>query len=127
MEKEFIPYEEALELKELGFNEECLDKYIPTSQKLSSDMETWGEFYPESAMIPAPLYQQAFRWFRDENLSNCYIYHYQDRTDGSINFGYSITHNYGIEEIRFIKENYMTYECAELACLKKLIEIIKSK
>ena len=27
MEKEFIPYEQALALKELGFEEECLDFY----------------------------------------------------------------------------------------------------
>jgi hypothetical protein len=127
MEKEFIPYELALELKELGFDEEFLDKYIPTSQKLSSDMSTWGEFYPESAMIPAPLYQQAFRFFRENKLSDCYVYRYQERTDGSINYGYSILNNFGIEETRFIKENYTSYEEAELACLKKLIEIVKNK
>lgn len=46
--KDFTLYPEALELKELGFNEPCFDMYIPTSKKLNSDMDTWGEFYPET-------------------------------------------------------------------------------
>lgn len=113
MNKEFVPYEQALELKDLGFDEEC---YLTSYFNAESE-----EF------IPTPLWQQVFRWFRDKKLSDSYVYRYQDRTDGSINFGYSIIHNYGIEEIRFIKENYTSYEEAELACLNKLIEIIKQK
>ena len=123
MNKEFIPYEEALELKELGFNEECLDKYIPTSQKLSSDMETWGEFYPESAMIPAPLYQQAFRWFREK-----YNYCYFIRGNNYDGYYYYDIDNLGMLKYKIEIDNRLTwetYEEAELECLKKLIEIIK--
>ena len=33
MIKDFIPYEQALELKELGFNEECMAIYfVPTKE-----------------------------------------------------------------------------------------------
>ena len=122
MEKEFIPYEQALELKELGFDVECLSYW--EGESFSHHLATIeGDDY----IIPAPLYQQAFRWFRDKKLSDSYIYRYQDRTDGSINYGYSITNDYGIEETRFIKENYTSYEEAELACIKQLIEIVKNK
>ena len=31
MEKEFVPYELAAKLKELGFNEECFNMYFKTS------------------------------------------------------------------------------------------------
>ena len=100
MEKEFIPYEQALELKELGFDEECIFIYQ----------------YPNlDVKVPAPLYQQAFRWFREKhdklgciqkaNDRNRFIYLVND-----IVFGF-----------------YNTYEEAELACLKKLIEIVKNK
>ena len=125
---EFIPYEQALELKELGFDEECLDKYDPRFEKLSSDMQTWTtEHYPETLMIPAPLYQQAFRWFRDTKLSDACVCRYQSRDDGGIYFYYVINHDYGIEETRHFKEGFFSYEEAELACLKKLIEIVKQK
>jgi hypothetical protein len=130
MTQEFIPYEQALELKQLGFNEPCFGEWqnLKIGKNLVVDEE--DRIYDVSVLgadIKAPLYQQAFRWFRDKKLSDSYVYRYQDRTDGSINYGYSIIHDYGIEEIRFIKENYTSYEEAELTCLKKLIEIVKNK
>ena len=122
IEKEFIPYELALELKQLGFHEPCFASYYHAGRKLDiCEYINHGEY-----TVLAPTYSQAFRWFREKKLSDSYIYRYQDRTDGSINFGYSIIHDYGIEEVRFIKENYTSYEEAELACLKKLIEIVKT-
>ena len=36
MNKEFIPYEQALELKELGFNEPCLAIYNDSGLHLDS-------------------------------------------------------------------------------------------
>jgi hypothetical protein len=128
MNKQFILYEQALELKQLGFNEDCFGEWqnLEIGKNLVVDEE--DRIYDISVLgadIKAPLYSQAFRWFREKKLSDSYIYRYQDRTDGSINFGYSIIHDYGIEEVRFIKENYTSYEEAELACLNKLIEIIK--
>jgi hypothetical protein len=70
MNKEFIPYELALELKELGFDEPCFrfysEKYTIDS-KTGGDIKT-GEFYltdrPKTKPMrcSAPLYQQAFRW-----------------------------------------------------------------
>jgi hypothetical protein len=60
-----------------------------------------------------PLYQQAFRWFREK-----YGYYYPiHRTTNNTNqILYSIGPYAG---------DYFTYEEAELACLRKLIEIVK--
>ena len=60
MGKEFIPYEEALVLKELGFDEPCLAGWSHPFEHnpegyLNLDQE--GEYD-----FGAPLYQQAFRW-----------------------------------------------------------------
>ena len=126
MNKEFIPYEQALELKKLGFDENCLDKYDPRFEKLSSNMETWSnEHYPETLMIPAPLYQQAFRWFRDKKLSNGSVCRH-GKADGSYSYRWDILFEYGVYEERHFKMDYDTYEEAELACLKKLIEIVST-
>lgn len=124
---EFIPYEQALELKELGFDEECLDKYDPRFKKLSSDMQTWtSEHYPQTLMIPAPLYQQAFRWFREKKLCDGSVCRHGE-ADGGYSYRWDIVHEYGVYEERHFKQEYKTYEEAELACLKEMIEIIKNK
>jgi hypothetical protein len=58
IEKEFIPYEQALALKELGFDEPCFGSYDPFgSKQLScSGIYTYGN------CIAAPLYQQAINF-----------------------------------------------------------------
>lgn len=69
----------------------------------------------------------AFRWFREKQLSDACICRYQSKDDGSILFYYVIYHDYGVEETRHYKEGFNTYEEAELACLRKLIKIVKKQ
>ena len=130
MNKEFVTYEIALALKELGFNEECLGKYIPYFSKegwiLSLDAE---KIYLTNNLLrqgfSAPLKQQVFRWFREKYNQNSFIeLVYQDR----IKYDYVLYVNKKEEEC----ENYgdgpfITYEEAENACIDKLIEIVKQQ
>ena len=99
MKTEFIPYEQALELKELGFD-------IPSVS---------GYSYPDSdnLLTEAILYQQAFRWFREKYNIHIRIGKY-DETKWWANWG------------SWTSEVYEIYEEAELDCLKKLIEIAKN-
>jgi hypothetical protein len=120
MNKEFIPYKEAFELKQLGFDEPCLSYY--EGESFSYHLASIkGDDY----IIPAPLFQQVFRWFRDKKLSDMCVCRYQGRDDGGVYYYYSITKDFGIEETRHFKEGFFTYEEAELECLEKLIEIVK--
>ena len=120
MENEFIPYEQALALKELGFNEPCLKCY-----DISILLKN-GEYYLDDWYnvglngIKAPLYQQSFRWFREKYKLHNGIYPYYDE------------YEYQIKDFRLptntpINGGLMKYEEAELACLIKLIEIVKTK
>jgi len=59
MEKEFIPYEEALALKELGFNEQCLSFY--TAEGKFSNELSYNDYKNTALKTSVPLYQQAFR------------------------------------------------------------------
>jgi len=133
MEKEFIPYEQALALKELGFDEPCFGRWLiiteweaPTGEirlQLGAEAESY-----DKNQCTAPLYQQAFRWFREKyNLvhtvySNAsgYIWelHYNQERGG--------THicDSGESGDCEMSGMFTTYEKAELECLKKLIEII---
>jgi hypothetical protein len=119
MEKEFIPYEQALALKELGFNEPCLaqyKKYEVGEAKLDigfSKNELIMQFHKLSKFCTAPLYQQAFRWLlvlvnKDELFSN----------------KWSISYNEDYYSLFLGGCNMGVFE-EELACLKKLIEIVK--
>ena len=123
MTKEFIPYEQALELKELGFDEPCLTLITPNGTLESIDMEDWEKV---SGTISAPLYQQVFRWFREKHNIIAYTKIYIIR-DGVDEYHYEIK----IDKIRLHMENpysintFKTYEEAELACLIKLIELVK--
>ena len=116
MEKEFIPFEIALSLKELGFDEPCFSFYRKEKLYLC-DYKNVNE--EKISIISAPLYQQAFKFFKEKYNLNFIVYK-------NINIdGYDfceITLN-GIENINTFK----SYEEAELECIKKLIEMTKEQ
>ena len=131
MNKEFIPYEQALELKELGFNEPTLTYYfddgtIRTGLSISLYNGWTYEGVQKMLVTLAPLYQQAFRWFRDKKLCDGSVCRHGE-ADGGYSYRWDIVHEYGVYEERHFKQGYKTYEEAELACLKQLIEIVKNK
>jgi hypothetical protein len=132
MNKQFIPYEQALELKELGFNEECFGCYelAEVRDYKNNGLEIRNEIvlntlngyrkYDDKSQTPAPLYQQAFRWFREKyNL----LYTIEETLeDDEVWYEWTIKSPNGFEG-----SFEPTHEEAELACLKKLIEIVKNK
>jgi hypothetical protein len=122
MEKEFIPYEQALALKELGFDEKCFN-YYGKNNKLPKQLDCMLGLRHHSVnkeFVLAPLYQQAFRWFREKYNINTVVECWNSEWKFTIQL---INHcsNGNTEDC------FLTYEEAELECLKKLIEIIKNK
>ena len=73
MEKEFIPYELALELKQLGFNQPTFFAFDNCSHPMRcTDLRTDeqkfnGVNYNSSSYTSQPTYSQAFRFFREEH------------------------------------------------------------
>jgi len=136
MNKEFIPYEQALALKELGFNEPCLFAFDNCSTPMrctdlkTNDQKFNGVNYNSSSYTSQPTFSQAFRWFREKYQLQGYIYSTTIR--GNIktkDFSDYCWHINGVD-LPFLStdardmEN-VTYEEAELTCLIKLIEIVK--
>ena len=124
MKKEFIPYAQSLELKELGFNKPCVGYYENDVLILCYDSKQDYELLLNCA---APLYQQAFRWLLDKH----YLYGIVLPTL-TMNWTFkTMTVVEGMVEvppyIHVDANDYSTREDAELECLKKLIEIIKQK
>ena len=122
MEKEFVPYEQALELKELGFDESTYT-WRQHGNGISGDVEGKRDYYNRKGdvYVALPLYQQAFRWFREKYCLNSFIVDSKSY-DWYFNINDMQTDDV-ISEVLYFKK----YEEAELECLKKLIEIVKNK
>jgi hypothetical protein len=120
MKNEFAPYELALRMKSLGFDEPCFGHYSNGELVYSSHTNNNMQRFRYSA----PLYQQAFRWFREKYNLICRVSvtSYGCTLDEQ-EFYCVITSKYGTASY----EIFNTYEEAELDCLEKLIEIVKSK
>jgi hypothetical protein len=119
MEKEFIPYELSLRMKALGFDEPCFSYYeldgrlSDTPKESGDDIKYQGDckfdnhqntYLDEDESCSAPLFQQAFRWFREKHRSK---------------------HIWIMDEL--LDTGEYTYDEAELACLKYCIEIVENK
>ena len=134
MEEEFVPYELALKLKELEFNEVCLTYYNFDGKIERSDDWAFGvdmEHKRDRNQCLAPLYQQAFRWFREKHNLEASIQRMPPEVYGK---GKGDIKNY----LLYIWAKNLnprgkqtlhldTYEEAEVECLVKLIEIAKEQ
>ena len=128
MEKEFIPYEQALALKELGVDEPCFGYYKPNGElgyienHILKDFPYLAKNSEWQDLVAAPTFSQAFRWFREKyNLKSWVQEHTADT------FIYEIRPHVLTHYKQGETYVYNNYEEAELACLKKLIEIVKEK
>lgn len=115
MNKEFIPYQQALELKELGFDEKCAAHYLGEED---DDIEHKWEIYRNLSIdtnkcIQAPTYRQAFRFFREKYNLRYSI--------GNTNI--AVVHYLGTTQLL---ENNDSYEAAELAAIKWFIDAAKN-
>ena len=130
MTREFITYNQALALKELGFDEPCFACVDEDGVYLKGDIR-----FNSTIQSYAPLYQQAFRWFREKHnlYSEINLDSYKEP------YSLKITIKHLDETNTFVDKEYYpysngigdidnkTYEEAEQECLKKLIEIVKNK
>ena len=136
IEELFVLYEESLALKELGFDEPCFGFYkssediIPTTElitriSLIKNLNNRGM----RVEVLAPLYQQAFKFFRDnyklesefKKLEEGYTFHCFKNQEELVK---SISKLFDDDRKKYV---YQTYEKAELECLKQLIKIVKNE
>jgi hypothetical protein len=131
IDKEFVPYEEAFALKELGFNEPCLGYYLCRNSAFGiDDLEITTERIDliryDYASCAVPTYAQAFRWFRENHNLRCQINYIGGLINKTTWWDISVIGHYNTDPKEW-EMKYQPYEEAELACLRKLIEIVKTK
>ena len=131
MNNEFVSYKMALSLKELGFDEPCFTYYYNVTGKLRTyisididDIWVSGSI-KKLGITLAPTFSQAFRFFRERHG----LYGLYTMGDYENNFYWQIWRNDSITKTYITASNYVfeTYEEAELACLLKLIEVVKKE
>ena len=135
MEKEFIQYEQALALKELGFDEPCNTCYdkLQMVSSYSKDVFDYKNYNTSGYVVSRPTFSQAFRWFREKYKLSCFI----ELIDNSKHYYFDFTicdsKNRDWDDMNCFDSckriydygKFGTYEVAELECLRKLIEIVK--
>ena len=140
MNKQFVPYAESLELKELGFDDDCFTHFFDGEWEGIFEVETFpnrntGFRYPKN-QVSAPLWQQAFDWFRTEH-GLFYSIMPEFYTTG-INFNWQLRWYLPKSEwTKYIVSDgtmwygdngeYPTQRDAELATLRKMITITLAK
>ena len=129
--KDFVNYNQALELKELGFDEPCFGYYDLDGLQVKTH-----HWYPQNKnssfplphttnnpKISAPTFSQAFRFFREKGYMFNIVNDVSASKDGCYYFDLWLSGQI-LWETDYI---YKTYEEAESACLDKLIELAKTK
>lgn len=131
---EFIPYTQALELKELGFNEPCWAWYNISDEDvrccysegrspITNIQEEWNAKIDNKPVenIGLPTFSQAFKFFREKYKLHIEIRSYTARF-------FTIVIQECKDIVKYIEYGginlkFNTYEEAEQACLERLIEI----
>jgi hypothetical protein len=124
MNKEFVPYDIALELQNIGFNEPCFGLYSYPSKTVF--LHHYGVLETKEQVL-APLYQQVFKFFRD-------VYKLKgDVTHASQNGKYKYTiwkwnfdNHIGKHERIGVINSWFKHEDASLECIRHLIDIVKT-
>ena len=142
MKKQFVTYEIALKLKELGFNEPCFSAYTESGNLMDigdySNDDKIGELEGHSHYISctAPLYQQVTDWFREKHNIHIEI----ELTDNTMQFYYqycivdSKNREHHDEDmidqatrIYNYNERFNTYEEAREQAILKVIELCQKE
>jgi hypothetical protein len=135
VEEEFIPYEQALALKELGFDKPCVYYVDKDNNSYIYNFETHPDEFIEWCgvnVIPTPTFSQAFRFFREKYKLRGFI-GFRPNTK---QFDFHV-YDMSLSGKEYVKQRTMeafnkdpkvgTYEESEIECLIKLIEICKTK
>jgi hypothetical protein len=130
MNKEFIPYELALELKQLGFDEPCSGGYYSNQDNVNlwlfkEAKNSDRDERVREGFATAPTYSQAFRWFREKHNLIGGIEYIGGMKPTTTWWDIYVVGHYNTNPKEW-EMKYQPYEEAEVACLRKLIEIVKT-
>jgi hypothetical protein len=120
MKNEFVPYNIAKKLKDMGFDEPCISYYPDKDENIHYVTDGHNNVGVRSnsqfgIACSAPLWQQVTRWLRDERKINVYVDFFMNvKKWGSYSYSQNLNgEQYAMERSmeKFIKMiKYDTYE-----------------
>ena len=137
-ETELVPYEQSLALKELGFDKLCFTYFLNSFLQPAFTARDYSYFNEMSEINPnmlnyeyvlAPTFSQAFKFFREKYGLHGDISEESDWEEDNESWSFDIyKYKLGNNDAMISNcETFNIYEEAELACLIKLIEIVKDE
>ena len=144
MNKDLVPYQPSIDIKELGFDEPCFVYWVYDGVEItystSHNKSGWSiigfknsQMLKKAGLCTSPTFSQAFRWFREKHNLMFQIFYLR-------NGNYAVLiHRTTPEYMDLIDQvnpssgcvdevvDCYSYEEAELECLLKLIEIVKQQ
>jgi hypothetical protein len=125
MKKQFVTYEIALALKELGFDEPCVGLFFIPNKQFTYNLPDTKPLDNEM-VIKAPLWQQVEEWFRKKY--SLFINILGDGLNGTLKgLYYSITEEGWINWYESADDSkwYDTFEEAREAAILEAIKLVK--
>lgn len=132
--EDFVSYEQATTLKELGFDWECYSLYNENG-KLSPNLEEWCDiaflnYNYHDVLLSAPTLAQAQKWLREvkELDVDITLFRKIDARDASakIKRYYNCEIAYS-EDSEDLHEDFESYEQALSAGIDKALELLKAE
>lgn len=125
MNSDYVPYDIADGMRSIGFDEPCNRFHVPCSEEGSDEISGWilTHMRLDDEDIPAPLYRNAFRWFREhqdwpiESWIQPYLSN-QPRQYEAFYWTRGEKVSVGL---------FSSYSEAEIGLLRKLIELVKNR
>jgi hypothetical protein len=128
LNEDYIPYEESLALRELGFAEKCFfafDNCLMRCTDLRTPQQQFeGVNYNSSSYVSQPSYRQAFRWFKEKHGLWCVAVMSGIR-EGEYYYHRFDLRNENRESEPELVDRFSTSEEAELAGLQQMIDMVK--
>ena len=139
MEKEFVPYELALRMKTLGFNENCYRVGNPNGAICWRFMDVAGvegvgiddillEKFDKLWWVEIPTFSQAFRWFRERDFHTTIESYHCLGNDRPFGLGIDQKINGIWDYVDYSGDgNFDTYEEAQIKAIESILEIMEKK
>lgn len=106
MKNQFVTFEIAKKLKELGFNEPCLACYdacdlLSTYSKSIFKPLNYNNDNSSPHTISAPLWQQVIEWFVEKQNIEIQVSNYENKND---------KYDYSLNNVIYSEENNLSYD-----------------
>lgn len=122
MKEQFVTFDIALKLKELGFNKPCMGLYyIKDKEFVKTNYSSSNNIITNDIIVDAPLWQQAIEWIREKYNYHISTYRLNNKWCGDV---YDILRQCYVTTSAFDGITFNKYEESRESAILKALELI---